>query len=81
VASELPSVERAKYTKEPRGIIRLLKIKEDGDKLLALDETILDLAIQQNQVVDGGTMVAEATLGIVSTSVSRRESSCFTSKA
>jgi hypothetical protein len=38
VAWELPSVERAKYTKAPRGIIRLLKIK-DSDKLLALDET------------------------------------------
>jgi hypothetical protein len=53
VASELPSVENAKYTKASRGIIRLLKIK-DGDKLLALDETILDLAFQRNQVVDCG---------------------------
>jgi hypothetical protein len=43
VASKLPSVERAKDTKAPRGIIRLLKIKEDGDKLLAQDETVLDL--------------------------------------
>jgi hypothetical protein len=63
VASELPSVERAKYTKAPHGIIRFLKIKEDGDKLLALDETTLDLAFQRNQVVDCGTMAAEATLG------------------
>jgi hypothetical protein len=63
VASELPSVERAKDTKAPRGIISLLKIKEDGDKLLAQDETILDLAFQRNQVVDCGTMAAEATLG------------------
>jgi hypothetical protein len=63
VGSELPSVERAKYTKAPRGIIRLLKIKEDGDKLLAQDETVLDLAFQRNQVVDCGTMAAEATLG------------------
>jgi hypothetical protein len=63
VASELPSVERAKDTKAPRGIIRLLKIKEDGDKLLAQDETVLELAFQRNQVVDCGTMAAEATLG------------------
>jgi hypothetical protein len=70
-------VERAKYTKAPRGIIRLLKIKEDVDKMLALDETILDLAIQQNQVVDCGTMAAEATLGIVSTSVSRGREAAF----
>jgi hypothetical protein len=41
-----------------RGIILILKIKEDGDKLLALDETILDLAFQRNQVVDFGTMAA-----------------------
>jgi hypothetical protein len=63
VDSVLPSVQRAKYTKAPRGIIRLLKIKEDGDKFLALDETILDLAFQRNQVVDCGTMAAQATLG------------------
>jgi hypothetical protein len=62
VASELPSVERVKYTKAPRGIIGLLKIKEDGDKLLVLDETILDLAFQRNQVVDCGTMAAKVTL-------------------
>jgi hypothetical protein len=52
-------VERAK----PRAIIRFLKIKEDGDKLLAHYETILDLAFQQNQVVDCGTMAAKDTLG------------------
>jgi hypothetical protein len=63
VASELQSVERAKYTKAPRGIIRLLKIKEDGDKLLVKDEKFLDLAFQRNEVVDCGMMAAEATLG------------------
>jgi hypothetical protein len=63
VASKRPSVERGKYTKAPRGIIRLLKIEEDDDKLLALDETVLDLAFQRNQVIDCGTMAAEATLG------------------
>jgi hypothetical protein len=63
VASELPSVKRAKDTKAPRGIICLLKIKEDGDKLPAQDETVLDLAFQRNQAVDCGTMAAEATLG------------------
>jgi hypothetical protein len=47
VASELPSVERAKDTKALHGIIRLLKIKEDGDKFLAQDETVLDLAFQR----------------------------------
>jgi hypothetical protein len=56
-------VERAKYTKAPRGIICLLKIKEDGDKLLAQYEKVLDLAFQRTQVVDCGTMAAEATLG------------------
>jgi hypothetical protein len=63
VASEPPSVERAKDTKAPRGIIRLLKIKESGETLLAQVETVLDLAFQRNQVVDCGTMAAQATLG------------------
>jgi hypothetical protein len=31
--------------------------------VLAQDETVLDLAFQRNQVVDCGTMAAEATLG------------------
>jgi hypothetical protein len=56
-------VERAKDAKAPRGFIRRFKIKEDGDKLQAQDETVLDLAFQRNQVVDCGTMAAEATLG------------------
>jgi hypothetical protein len=30
VVSEFPSVERAKETKAPRGVKRLLKVKEDG---------------------------------------------------
>jgi hypothetical protein len=63
VASELPSVERAKDTTAPRDIIRFLKIKDDGDKLLVQDETVWDLAFQRNRVVDCETMAAEATLG------------------
>jgi hypothetical protein len=57
-------VKGSEVTIPPNCVICLLQVEEDSNKLLALEKGILCVISQVHQVVKGGSIVSEFTLGI-----------------